>query len=75
MLPSIMKPALEQLNLGELSKTDTELKGEVKSLKQDCHRINYKPLKKTFSRAVNSNDPGSKTQCSCSSNSMIRHCF
>ena len=37
MLPSIMEPALEQLNLGELSKTVTELKGEVKSLKRDCH--------------------------------------
>ena len=28
-----MKTALEQLNLGELSRTVTELKGEVKSLK------------------------------------------
>ena len=35
MLPSIMKTALEQLNLGELSRTVTELMGEVMSLKQD----------------------------------------
>ena len=59
MLPSIMKTALEQLNLGELSRTVTELKGEVKSLKHD--RINDRPREKTFSEAVNSNDPGSKT--------------
>ena len=56
MLPSIMKTALEQLNLGELSRTVTELKGEVKSLKYD--RIIDKPREKTFSEAVNSNDPG-----------------
>ena len=59
MLPSIMKTALEQLNLGELSRTVTELKGEVKSLKHD--RIKDKPREKTFSEAVNSNDPGPKT--------------
>ena len=58
MLPSRMKSALEQLNLGELSRTVTELKGEVKSLKHD--RINDKP-RETFSEAVNSNDPGPKT--------------
>ena len=46
MLLSITKTALEQLNLGELSRTDTEVKGEVKSLKQD--RINGKPREKTY---------------------------
>ena len=59
MLPSIMKTALEQLKLGELSRTVTELEGEVKSLKHD--RFNDKPREKTFSEAVNSNDPGPKT--------------
>ena len=39
--------------------TVTELKGEVKSLKQD--RINDKPREKTFPEAVNLNDPGPKT--------------
>ena len=52
MLLSIMKTALEQLNLGELSRTGTSLKVEVKSLKQD--RINDTPREKTFSEAVNS---------------------
>ena len=55
-----MKTTLEQLNLGELSRTITEPKSEVKSSKQD--RINDKPLDKTFSEAVNSNDPGPKTR-------------
>ena len=59
-LPSIMKTALEQLNMGELSRTTTEPKSEVKSLKQD--RVKDKPLDKTFSEAVNSNDPGPKTR-------------
>ena len=59
MLLSIMKTAWEQLNLGELSRTVSELKGEVKSLKQD--RYKDKPRGKTFSEAVNSNDHGPKT--------------
>ena len=44
MIPSIMKTALEQHYLGELSRTVTELKGEAKSLKQV--RINDKPREK-----------------------------
>ena len=59
LLPSKMETALEQLNLGELSTTVTELKGEVRSLKQD--RINDKPREKTFSEAVKSSDQGPKT--------------
>ena len=43
-----------------MSRTVTELKGEVKSLKHD--RINDKPREKTFFEAVNSNDPRPKTR-------------
>ena len=46
--------------MGELSRTVLELKGEVKSLKQD--RTNDKPREKIFSEAVNSNDPGPNTR-------------